>query len=131
MTTLFKVIKSNFNSNYDKDFVIILNSSEKWLNNLYMIDEIMSHEDNIKNNVYEIDLDFDFPSWLLDTNQPIENFKKYSIYKTDLNQKKINYLKNEIKSIYTDDKLRALGRYFRQHMQRGQSVFEREYQKIQ
>ena len=41
------------------------------------------------------------------------------------------YLRNEIRSIYTDDKLRALGRYFRQHMQRGQAVFEREYQKIQ
>jgi radical SAM superfamily enzyme YgiQ (UPF0313 family) len=131
VATLFKVIKSNFNCNYDKDFVKILNSSEKWLNNLYMIDEIMSQEDTIKNDVYEIDLDFDFPSWLLETDQPIENFKKYSIYKIDLNQKKIDYLKNEIKSIYTDDKLRALGRYFRQHMQRGQVVFEREYQKVQ
>ena len=96
-----------------------------------MFDEIMSHDDNVKNDIYEIELDFDFPGWLLETDQPIENFKKHTIYKTDLNQKKINYLKNEIKSIYTDDKLRALGRYFRQHMQRGQGVFEREYQKIQ
>mgnify|MGYP006128556527 CR=1 FL=1 len=131
VATLFKVIKSNFNSNYDKDFVKILNSSEKWLNNLYMFDEIMSHDENVKNDIYEIELDFDFPGWLLETDQPIENFKKHTIYKTDLNQKKINYLRNEIRSIYTDDKLRALGRYFRQHMQRGQAVFEREYQKIQ
>jgi radical SAM superfamily enzyme YgiQ (UPF0313 family) len=131
VATLFKVIKSNFNSNYDKDFVKILKSSEKWLNNLYMFDEIMSHDENVKNDIYEIELDFDFPGWLLETDQPLENFKKHTIYKTDLNQKKINYLKNEIKSIYTDDKLRALGRYFRQHMQRGQAVFEREYQKIQ
>jgi radical SAM superfamily enzyme YgiQ (UPF0313 family) len=129
--TLFKVIKNNFNSILDKDFVLILNSSEKWLNNLYMIDEIMSQEKEIKNKVYEIELDFDFPSWLLEPDQPIENFKNFSIYKIDLNQKKIKYLKNEINSIYTDDKLRALGRYFRQHMQRGQSVFERKYQKIQ
>ena len=57
-------------------------------------------------------------------------FKNHSIYENDLNQKKIDYLKNEIKSIYTDDKLRALGRYFRQHMQRGSSVFEKNYQKI-
>ena len=96
-----------------------------------MFDEIMSQDDNIKNDIHEIELEFDFPGWLLETDQPIEKFKKQTLYKTDLNQKKINYLKNEIKSIYTDDKLRALGRYFRQHMQRGQSVFEKEYHKIQ
>jgi len=62
---------------------------------------------------------------------PIDNFKNHAIYKINLNQEKINFMKNEIRSIYTDDKLRALGRYFRQHMQSGQSVFERSYQKIQ
>tara|TARA_B100001540_G_scaffold300060_1_gene305128 strand:- start:971 stop:3082 length:2112 start_codon:yes stop_codon:yes gene_type:complete len=128
--TLFRVIKNNFNVSFNKDFVLILNSSEKWLNNLYMIDEIMRKDENQKNKSYKIELDFDFPSWLLNTEMPIENFKNHSIYEIDLNQKKIDYLKNEIKSIYTDDKLRALGRYFRQHMQRGSSVFEKNYQKI-
>ena len=128
--TLFRVIKNNFNVSFNKDFVLILNSSEKWLKNLYMIDEIMRKDENQKNKSYKIELDFDFPSWLLNTEMPIENFKNHSIYEIDLNQKKIDYLKNEIKSIYTDDKLRALGRYFRQHMQRGSSVFEKNYQKI-
>ena len=131
MTDLFKIIKNNFNTNFDKDFVLILNSSEKWMNNLYMIDEIMNDETLVKKDIYKIELDFDFPAWLSEPHLPIENFKNHSIYQINLNQKKIDFMKNEIKSIYTDDKLRALGRYFRQHMQSGQSVFERNYQKVQ
>jgi len=131
MSHLFKIIKNNFNTSFDKDFVLILNSSEKWMKNLYMIDEIMNDENSIKKDVYEIELDFDFPAWLAEDHMPIDNFKNHAIYKINLNQEKINFMKNEIRSIYTDDKLRALGRYFRQHMQSGQSVFERSYQKIQ
>ena len=62
-------------------------------------------------------------------NEIPENYALISVL-DKLNKEKIDYLQNEIKSIYTDDKLRALGRYFRQHMQRGKSVFEKQYQKI-
>ncbi len=130
VTDLFKIIKNNFNTSLDKDFILILNSAEKWMNNLYMIDEIMGEENSKNQKIHEIELDFDFPGWLSENQLPIKNFKNHVVYKIELNQKKIDFLKNEIKSIYTDDKLRALGRYFRQHMQSGQSVFERKYQKI-
>ncbi len=130
VTDLFRIIKNNFNTSLDKDFILILNSAEKWMNNLYMIDEIMGEEISTKQKINEIELNFDFPGWLSEDHLPIKNFKSNVAYKIELNQKKIDFLKNEIKSIYTDDKLRALGRYFRQHMQSGQSVFERKYQKI-
>ncbi len=128
--TLFEVIKNNFNYNLNKDFIEILDASEKWLKNLYMIEEIMYKENPDCNEIHKIELNFDFPEWIKNQDKPIEEYKSNSIYEIKLNKEKIDYLQNEIKSIYTDDKLRALGRYFRQHMQRGKSVFEKQYQKI-
>ena len=128
--TLFEIIKTNFNYNLNKDFILILNSSEKWLKNLYMIDEIINKENLDCDEVHKIELEFDFPNWLKNSDKSIDEYKKNSVYEIKLNKEKIDYLQNEIKSIYTNDKLRALGRYFRQHMQRGKSVFEKKYQKI-
>ena len=131
LTTIFYVIKEKINKNYNKELISILNSSEKWLKNLYMIEEIFN--DNLefkKNNQSEIKIDFDFPGWLSQTHLPLNHFKNIAKYKVNYDLKKINYLRNEIKSIYGKHKERALGRYFRQHMQRGAVVFEKQFQKI-
>ena len=63
ISTLFQVIRENFESYSNEQNKLILNSAEIWMKNLYLINEIYSDQKlNPKNN--EIDLKFDFPEWL-------------------------------------------------------------------
>ena len=40
-TTIFQVLRNNFNEEYDEETNLILTSSEIWLKNLYLIDAII------------------------------------------------------------------------------------------
>ena len=115
-TTIFYVLKNNFRKQYSKENESILNSSEKWLKNLYLIDAIMADKDKIKKDNYKLNIDFDFPEWLKENSMPFEKFKKNTTYQLSYDFKKIDYIRNEIKTVQ-GDKERALGRYLdRRHM---------------
>ena len=97
-----------------------------------MIDEILNVRENFNNNL-NINIEFDFPSWLCNADDDFEKYYQKSVYKFENDKNKINYMKNELKSIYNDygsDKTRAFGRYLMQYVSRGMDVFERSYQKI-
>ena len=73
ITTIFYVLRNSFNINEKKNFDNVLDSSERWLKNLYMIENVFDEEsENLKKE--QVKLNFDFYSWLNDVNQPINNF---------------------------------------------------------
>ena len=120
LTTIFYVMRSKFSKNYNKELNLILNSSEKWLRNLYMIKEIFGNKQRVKrNNKYKLKIDFDFPGWLSKNHLPFNQFIRNSTYEFNYDFKKLNYLHNEINSIYGKGKKRDLSRYVIQHMQKG------------
>ena len=81
-------------------------------------------------NKHKLNIDFDFPGWLTESHLPLDKFRKKSTYELDFDFKKINYLRNELKSIYGKDKERAFNRYLMQYMQRGENILEKGFQKI-
>ena len=132
LTTLFYVIRKKFVEILNKELNLILDSSEKWLKNIYTIDEVFNKKEEIKEKQpYNLHMDFDFPSWLTDSNLPLQNFSKKTTYKLEYDLQKIDYLRNEMKSIYTKDKERAFNRYLMHHgMEKGSDLLERRFQKI-
>ena len=96
-----------------------------------MIEEIFGNKLEIKKDYkYELNIDFDFPSWLLKSHLPFDQFKKHSTYEIGYDLKKLNNLRNEAKSIFGKDKKRALIRYLTLYMNRGIGVFEKRFQKL-
>jgi hypothetical protein len=129
ITTIFLVIKKMFRKNYNSELNTVLVSSEKWLKNLHLIDSIFSNKNISKSNKLEID--FDFPAWLQNSKLPFENFKNNSTYEFNLDIKKINYIRNEIKSIslVNKDEQRAFGRYLERRSSES-SFLEKEFEKV-
>ncbi len=130
--TIYDVLNLHFKGYVNQENYKIIKSSEKWIKNLYMINEILD-EKKLNNNKESIDMDFDFPSWLSNSNDDFSNYYKKTVYKFENDNNKIDYMKGELKSIYNDygnDKTRAFGRYLMQYVSRGMDVFERNYQKI-
>ena len=130
---VFDVIRDKLDVNMKNESSFILNSSEKWLTNLYMIDEIFggsSEQDVNKINEYEVEMDFDFPAWLSENHLPLESFKKQSKYLFNNDNEKISYLRGQIKAIYGKDKNRAFNRYLMQYVSKGADFFEKRYEKI-
>ena len=111
LTTIFYVIRSKFNKSYSVKLKSVLNSSEKWLKNLYWIDAIFKDEKDIKaKNQYKLSIDFDFPRWLSKGNLPLEHFNNKATYELDYDFKKVDYIKNEMTSVLGKDKKRAFAR---------------------
>ena len=130
--SIYTVINLHFKDRLDAKGLKVINASEKWIKNLYMIDEILEIK-NAKEKAEKIDINFDFPSWLSDNNQPFEKFQKQVKYRFHCDTNKMSYMKNEFKSIYKDydnDMNRAFGRYLMQYVSRGMDVFEKTYQKV-
>ena len=78
---LEKIIKYNFkkssllqkaltHKSLDNNINKVLDSSEKWLKNIYVVDNILDKE-LIKKQKESVKFEFDFNSWLQDVNQPI------------------------------------------------------------
>ena len=132
LSTLFSVIREKFKNFLNPEVNLILDSSEKWLKNIYTIDEIFSDEKEIKDKKpYNLDIDFDLPSWLSKSTEPLKKFKTKTTYQLEYNLKNIHYLRNEMKSIYTNDKERAFNRYLMHHgMEKGSGLLERRFEKI-
>ena len=129
ITTIFLVLKKMFRKNYNSELNTILDSSEKWLKNLHLIDSIFSDKNIKKSN--KLKIDFDFPAWLKNSKLPFKNFKNNSIYEFNLDIKKIKYIRNEIKSIslVNKDEQRAFGRYLERRSSES-SFLEKEFEKV-
>jgi len=131
LTAIFQVMRKKFNISHDKKLSLILNSSEKWMKNLYMLTEVFGDKQKVddKSN-YKLNIDFDFPSWLLESNLPFDLFKKNTTYVFNYDLIKLNYLRNEINSIIGKHKKRDFTRSIMLFMHRGANVFEKRFQKI-
>ena len=132
LAALFEVIRGEFKEHLDPKINLILESSEKWLKNIYTIDEIFNDESEInENKPYNLDINFDLPSWLNESDEPLEKFNKKTTYQLEYNLKNIHYLRNEMKSIYANDKERAFNRYLMHHgMEKGSGLLERKFLKV-
>ena len=134
ISILFYVIRNKLNKYHSKEsgLEVITNSAEKWLKNLYMIDEILDDKKVPENyNQYELEIDFDFPKWLAESHLPFDKFKNKCTYKVDYDIEKIKYYRDTKKNLDKNfNKVRAIGRFVRGHMSRGASIFEKQFQKI-
>ena len=131
ISTLFYVLRNKFKDKLNSELEVVLNSSEKWLKNLYLINIIYS-DTKVENSYAEnLKIDFDFPEWLLNEKQPFENFTKKSTYKFNLDLKKISYIKDEIDSVTLagKDKQRAFARYIERRSSES-NFFKKDYQKL-
>ena len=134
-TTIFYVIKNKFNKGYNEELNSILNSSEKWLKNLHMINIIIADKKiSEKNNKHLLKLDFDFPEWISKTHLPLEKFNKISTYSLHCDSKKINNIRNEIKNILgtnkNGSKERSFGRFLYRRGLTQFDYFEKNFQKL-
>ena len=115
----------------NEESMLIINSSEKWLKNFHMINEIFGEKKDIdEDNTYELNMEFDFPSWLSRSHLPLDQFKKHSKYVFNYDFKKLNYLRSQIKSIYGKDNKRAFNRYIMQYVNKDVDFLEKKFQKV-
>ncbi len=133
LTTVFFVLKNKLITNNKSEFVPILKSGEVWLKNLYMIEEIFNDKKKLEElDCYELDINFDFPGWIKNESLSNDQFEKNCKYKIEYDTKKINYFRNEKKSIFRNyNENRALGRFIRAHMSKGPIFFEKKIKQIQ
>ncbi|MDA9676729.1 hypothetical protein N9T85_00005, partial [bacterium] len=131
LETLFSVIRNKLNKSYNAESDLIVNSAEKWLKNLYMIDEIFEEKIPEKYHQYELKIDFDFPNWLLESHLPFEKFKNKCTYKMEYDVRKIEYARNNKKAADKKfNKMRSIARFVRGQMSGSTSVFEKQFQKV-
>ena len=123
-------MRNNFNKEYNEEINAILSSSEIWLKNLYLIDAIIEGENKIKKDKYKLRMNFDFPGWLKENDLPFDKFKKNATYQLNYDYKKINYVRNEIKTVQ-GDKERALGRYLDRRHMIGFDLFEKQFVRLE
>ena len=133
LTVIFYVIRNNFNKTTNKELYSILNSSEKWLKNLYLLDVVFADKEIFdKDSKYELKMDFDFPGWLSKVDSPFKDFNKEATYKLAYDIKKVKDIRNEIHSLFKYhkssnngiskfDKERVFGRFL---MRRGRSTID-------
>ena len=131
ITSIFYIIKNQLSIKHHSELNSILNSSEKWLKNLYLIDEIFGDDKNVeKNTKYQLDMEFDFPSWLSKSHLPFDQFKNHSIYEMNYDIKKINHLRDEIRfSRDQSDNERSANRLW-MSLSNGSEIIEKNFSKI-
>ena len=125
---IFKVIKTMLIDSSKEVNKEILESSKKWLQNLYLINEIV--EDKAYQNNYIIDLDFDFPNWLEDSNSSLDKYKYNILYNISFEDQKIKKIRNEIYAIFGVDQISAFERFLERRHMIGFDFLEKKYQKI-
>ena len=129
ITTIFYVLRNNFNINEKKNFDNVLDSSEKWLKNLYMIENVFDEEaEDLKKE--QVKLNFDFHSWLKDIDQPFNNFINDCEYEFSINYEKIKFVQREINTMSSSNPKIALGKYLMQQSARSYDIFEKNYVKL-
>ena len=92
-----------------------------------------SDKDVIEKSKYELDIDFDFPSWLAKTHLPFNQFEKHSRYKMNYDVKKLHLLREQIHSTAKDgipDIERSNNRLIRSITMYGPEILEKSFYKI-
>ena len=107
----------------------IINSSEKWLKNFHMINEIFGDNNIDENNNLELKIDFDFPAWLSKSHLPLSQFKKSSTYKLYYDSQKINTLRDKIRSEFGRMSQRAFATYL-SRLRDGADTIHKQFKKI-
>jgi hypothetical protein len=125
---IFEVIETMLIDSSQKINNEILVSSKKWLQNLYLIKEIVG--DKAYQNNYTLNLDFDFPNWLEDSNSSLDKYNYNILYNISFEDKKIKKIKNEIYGIFGVDQISAFERYLERRHMIGFDFLEKKYQKI-
>jgi hypothetical protein len=129
ISAIFYIMKNKFNIENNEKSKKILESSEKWLKNIYMIDKIFDQD--VKNQKkHKIEMDFDFPSWLTEDTKPINSFIKDSVYEFSYDKDKLDYLRRELNIISASTNEIALGKLLLQQAARSFNIFEKQYTKI-
>jgi hypothetical protein len=119
------------NLNIDK----VLNSSEIWLQNIYMINDLVESNNLTSKNKYknlELNIDFDFPAWLAKSEKPLDNFYRNAKYKIVRDANRLKNLKNELSSsaaAIETDKERFNDRLVRA-LAHGSSMIERSFTRL-
>jgi len=126
---LFFVIRKNLKEDMKSNLMPVLDSCEKWLKNLYLIDSIIKDDDNKIPENYIIKISFNFPEWLKRKESSFEKFREDVSYKFNYDKNKIDYIRNEIKTVQ-GDKERALCRYLDRRHMLGFDLFEKNYTRV-
>ena len=132
LTTVFYVLENKLIKENKSELISIIKSGELWLKNLYMIEEIFSDKKKLDElNSYQLDINFDFPSWINNDKLSNKEFEKSCKYMIEYDVGKINYFRNEKKSIFKNyNENRALSRFIRAHMSKGPVFFEKKIKQI-
>ena len=100
-----------------------------------MINDLFEKKDQTRNNVlqnFELNIDFDFPAWLINSEKSIDEFYRNTKYKIAHDPNKLNNLKNELASsaaAIETDKERFNDRLVRA-LTHGSDLIERSFTKI-
>jgi radical SAM superfamily enzyme YgiQ (UPF0313 family) len=132
LDSIFITIEEMLNN---KNIVVdlsVIESSQKWLKNLYLINEILGEEKVVKQirNNYEIDLNFDFPNWLENNSTSIEKYQYKVKYNLNFEEQKITNIKKEINSIFGGDKISAFERFLERRHMIGFNFLEKKYNQV-
>ena len=131
VSNIFYIMKNKLDVKVSPEVAKILDSSEKWLKNIYSIENVFDKNFGGEEKQY-VKFDFDLNSWLNNANQPIKNYIKDCEYAFSPDIKKLKFIKREI-DIMTSSKAKpsvALGRYLMSQTTRSFDVFEKNYTKI-
>ena len=128
ISTIFYIIRNRINLKDYPNINKILDSSEKWLKNIYVIEKIFDEEIN-ENQKKNIKFDFDFRSWLKDESQPIENFVKTCEYEFSTDSEKVSTFMRELNALKAATPRIALGRYFLLYGEKTH-VFEKNWSRV-
>jgi len=130
VSTIFYLIKNKLLKDHNKEYMSIINSSEKWLKNSHMINEIFGEGNSDENNNFELKIDFDFPAWLSESHLPLSQFKENSTYKLYYDTKKINTLRNRLKSRFGSISQRAFATYLSQTKDGQFDTIHKQFKKV-
>ena len=131
ISAIFYLIKNKLLKDQNKkECMTIINSSEKWLKNSHMINEIFGEGNYDENNNFELKIDFDFPAWLSKSHLPLSQFKENSTYKLFYDTKKINTLRDRLKSRFGSMSQRAFATYLSQTKDGQFETIHKQFKKI-
>ena len=97
ITIVFQVLKNEFKHNTEIAINLILESSEKWLKNLYALNAIIDKKKNEESYKANVTMEFDFPGWLKNTEMPLDKFVNETTYRLNFDLEKVDYISKQLK----------------------------------
>ena len=123
---IFFVLKNNFSEKIDSEAELILGSAEKWIKNIYMINDILVFDNNFEVKSTKVNLDYDIPMWLKNNDYNNKIKKKKSVYFVKSDKNKLIKITNEMKTISKDVE-RSLGRFIERTGRKNFDYFQKDY----